>query len=117
MRQPNDWIRYPVSVMAIVQTFDRSVDGKLEIDRAAGTEKQFRAPALVNRPIAQNPCIGPQDFRIFGEIRGEMRRARFLFTFKDKTEVDDGFAFADRSASSAASMAMIGALSSPADRA
>ena len=65
MRQPNDRIRHPVSVMAVVQTFDGSVDGQLEIDRAARAEEQFRAPALMNRPIAQNPCVGSQDFRIF----------------------------------------------------
>src|SRR5205085_4556789 len=88
VRETDDRIGNPVAVVAVMQTFDRTVDRQLGVDHAAGAENELHAAALVDWTVAEDPGVGAEDVRIFREVVAEVRGAGFFFPFEDETEID-----------------------------
>src|SRR4051812_28841844 len=88
MSEANDRVRHPVPVVAVVQSFDRTVDGEVQADCAAGAEDEFHPAALMDRAVAKDPGVGAQLVPEFFQVIGEMRRAGFFFTLENETKTD-----------------------------
>jgi len=76
--------------VTVVQSSKRPIHRQLEIYDSARAEGERGAATLMHGPVTQNPAVGAQLIRVFGEIRGEVRRARFFFTFKHETQIHRG---------------------------
>src|SRR5689334_25231330 len=57
MGEADNRIRHPVAVVAIVQSFDWTINGELEVDGTARPEDQLHPAALVYGSIAKDPRI------------------------------------------------------------
>ena len=116
-RQHHRGIRRPVAVVAAVQFVTGAVERDVDARDAARAEDDLLAAALVDGPVADQPDVARQQVLVLLEDVREVRRAGLFLAFEDEFEVGvTGYGGALR-ASSAVAMAMIGALSSEAERA
>ena len=73
MGEANNWVRHPIPVVAVVQAFDGTVNGKIETKRAARAEDELHPPALMHGAIAKNPGVRADGVREFFQVIGQMR--------------------------------------------
>src|SRR5260370_29625003 len=70
-----------------------TIDGHLTVGDAAGAEVNLHAPRLVNWAIAQQPQVAVEQLGVLAQDGLQMRRERFLFTFKEDFQMDADWQF------------------------
>src|SRR5215212_9063128 len=80
-------IRRPVTVVTTVQRSFGSEHGEIDVRIATRAEDDLLASGLVHWTVADDPRIGSEQFLVAVNDLAEMRRACFLFTFKEKLDV------------------------------
>ena len=81
-------VRRDVAVVAGVQARRRAVHGQAKAHDAAGTERDPRQAARIDRAVAEEPEIRAQQVAMRGKRLRQIRRARLLFSFEEELELD-----------------------------
>ena len=73
--------------MSAVKLAARAVHSDLHSGHAARAEIDLLPPRLINRPVADQPCVGFQQVAIFFDDLFQMRRSGLFFALEEKSDV------------------------------